>query len=333
MCLSSLVIGPSDNIFIDAFGLVLNKAVTETKEGMYLVSVGVASFRSGGALHDHEALGVSREVWVDLDKRMDWDTRLLLLGWSRFVVPHYCRVGDMTADYLQWWDFSNTEYWGMAHPWQAASCSRRHGMAGRSFVPPPLSVTFILDHYHANWQELTKPCLISADEDGMKLLSLERRTEYYFDNLEVIFGLKERGVDPSCEEGPALALPARLEGEPRSCSSRWANSAPRDSASIKPKSTPPKEKEDRERERKRKRGRESSPVPSSRERGSRSNKKDLPSARVSSVPSHAKRARSGVCKASKSPRAASVSTPAVVLRSADYWPEWSSSPMLGSGRV
>ncbi|ERM98757.1 hypothetical protein AMTR_s00082p00133380 [Amborella trichopoda] len=30
---------PSDNSFIDSFGLALNKAATETKEAMYLVSI------------------------------------------------------------------------------------------------------------------------------------------------------------------------------------------------------------------------------------------------------------------------------------------------------
>ncbi|ERN17901.1 hypothetical protein AMTR_s00047p00225800 [Amborella trichopoda] len=248
-----------------------------------------------GALHDHEALGMSCKVWTNLDMRMAWETCLLLPGQSRLVVPHYGRVGHTTAGYRRWWDNFNAEYWDVAHPWQAVSGSRCDDRA-RS-----------LDHYLTNWQELVEPCSLSGDEKEVKLLSLKRRT---------------RGADPSREEGLALAPPARIEGESRSGSSGQASHASRAPAFVNPKNAPPKDREDREGERKRKTGRESSPVPSSLERGSRSNKEDLPSTGVSSVPSHARWARPGAHRASNSPPTALLSTPAVVLRSADNWPEW-----------
>ncbi|ERM98031.1 hypothetical protein AMTR_s00120p00066930 [Amborella trichopoda] len=174
-----------------------------------------------------------------------------------FVVPHYGRVGHTTMGYRQWWYSSNAEYWDVAHPWQAVSGSRCNGRAGRHFVPRPFSVIFCLDHVPANWQELVKPRSLSGDEAGMKLLSLKIRTRSFFDNLEATFGWSEMGVDPSHEEGLASAPPARIEGESRSDLSGWANRAPRAPASVKPKSTPPKERQDKEREREREKGGES----------------------------------------------------------------------------
>ncbi|ERN11876.1 hypothetical protein AMTR_s00020p00176110 [Amborella trichopoda] len=106
--------GPSNNIFIDAFDLMLNKVVTETKEATYLMSV------QGCILP------------------------------FRFVVPHYGRVGHKTVSYRWWWDSSNAKYWDVDHPWQTTSGSRRNGRAERRFVPPLFSVIFGLDHYPTN---------------------------------------------------------------------------------------------------------------------------------------------------------------------------------------
>ncbi|ERN11877.1 hypothetical protein AMTR_s00020p00176160 [Amborella trichopoda] len=139
----------------------------------------------------------------------------------------------------------------------------------------------------------------------------------------MIFGQSERGVNPSCEEGFAPAPSTLIEGESCSGSYIWASHAPKPPSSVKPKNVLPKEREDRESERKRKRGREPSPVPSSRERGSRSDREDLHSATVPSVPSHARWARLGARRAPDSPPAVSPSTPAAILRPADSWPGWS----------
>ncbi|ERN10884.1 hypothetical protein AMTR_s00167p00042230 [Amborella trichopoda] len=159
----------------------------------------------------------------------------------------------LATGYWRWWDSSNADYWGVAHPWQADGGSRCDGRATNSLFPPPFSIIFCLDHYSTNWQELVKPCSLSGDEEGMKLLSLKRRTRSFFYDLEAIFGWSERGVHPSCEEGLAPTLSSRIEGQYHSGSSVQASHTSKPPSSIKPKNTPPKEREDRERERERQR--------------------------------------------------------------------------------
>ncbi|ERM97484.1 hypothetical protein AMTR_s00125p00072870 [Amborella trichopoda] len=63
---------------------------------------------------------------------------------------------------------------------------------------------------------LAKPHLLSEDEDGMKLLSLKKKTRSFFDKLEVIFGLGEGGVAPPQEGEFAPAPRARPKDETRS---------------------------------------------------------------------------------------------------------------------
>ncbi|ERN00453.1 hypothetical protein AMTR_s00100p00137850 [Amborella trichopoda] len=48
--------------------------------------------------------------------------------------------------------------------------------------------------------------------------------------------------------------------------------------------------------------------------------------------SHVRQARSGARRAPNSPPAVALSTPTAILQSADSWPGWSSSPLLGLGR-
>ncbi|ERM95498.1 hypothetical protein AMTR_s00151p00045250 [Amborella trichopoda] len=158
--------GPSDGTFIGAFGLALNKEVTETREAMYLGARGwrvislpgldqgccaiisfLKKYGRKGALHDLEAAGAISEVWTDLDMCMAWKNCLLLPARSRFLVPHYGCVGHTTASYQQWWDSTNSNYWHAAHSWQVTDGSRREGRAGRCLVPP-------------DWRKLNKPCLL-----------------------------------------------------------------------------------------------------------------------------------------------------------------------------
>ncbi|ERN00395.1 hypothetical protein AMTR_s00104p00141150, partial [Amborella trichopoda] len=151
--------GPFDNIFIDACGLVRNKAITETKEALHLESI-------RGCILPFRGVG---------DKKLE--------GYFS-----HCFVGHMTVGYRLWWDSSNAECRGAAHLWLAVIGSKHDSRAVRHFVPPPFFVIFSLDHYPADWQELVRPCLLSGDENRMKLLSLRRKTKSFFDNLEVIVG-------------------------------------------------------------------------------------------------------------------------------------------------
>ncbi|ERM97485.1 hypothetical protein AMTR_s00125p00072900 [Amborella trichopoda] len=95
---------------------------------------------------------------------------------------------------------------------------------------------------------------------------------------------------------------------------------------------PSKEREDKERERKRKRERESLPISSSREEERYLRKGDLPSTIVSSVPSHARWARSGARSAPDSPPTTPYLVSIAMSRPVDGWPGWSSVPPLDPGR-
>ncbi|ERN10365.1 hypothetical protein AMTR_s00026p00103840 [Amborella trichopoda] len=117
----------------------------------------------------------------------------------------------------------------------------------------------------AMYLKLAEPRLLSEDEDAMKLLLLKKKTQSFFDKLEVIFGWRE-GVCPYFTK-KSMPCPLVLGLRMILVLARGqASRVPKPSAPIKPKSDPPKEREDNERERKRKRGRESSLIFASRER-------------------------------------------------------------------
>ncbi|ERM98742.1 hypothetical protein AMTR_s00082p00091930 [Amborella trichopoda] len=138
------------------------------------------------------------------------------------------------AMYL-WWYSTNANYWDAPHPWKVADGSRSDRRVGRCFVPPPFTVIFILDHHPDDWRKLAMPRLLSGDEDRMKLLSLRKKAQSFFDKLEMIFGLGARGMGPP-QEGELASVPrAWTEGETRSGSSRQVSRAPRPSASAKSK--------------------------------------------------------------------------------------------------
>ncbi|ERM95480.1 hypothetical protein AMTR_s00008p00266590 [Amborella trichopoda] len=222
-----LVGSPSDNIFIDAFGLVLNKAVTDTREAMYLMSVRgcILPFRGlgckklegyfphhfahqhgldqgccaamsfskkyekKGVMHDHEALG----VWTDLDMQMTWETCLLLPGQGR--ISAMLSIGER-----------------LTHG--------KSSMAPDAMAGPEGALSLLLSPLFSAW-------------------------------IIILPTGKNWGVDPSLEERLSLAPPAWIEGESYSGSSGWAIRAPRAPSFIKPKSALPKERKDRERGRER----------------------------------------------------------------------------------
>ncbi|ERN00442.1 hypothetical protein AMTR_s00100p00118360 [Amborella trichopoda] len=181
---------PFDNIFIDSFGLALNKAVTETKRPFTSRAFGVASFHSGESGAGSwrvTSLTVLRDnmVWIEVVASPFLSQRNMGRRW-------HCTIMRPLA---------------AAHPWQAVSGPRRNGRAGRRFVPPPFSVIFDLVHYLTNLQELAKPRSSRGDEDGMRLLSLTRKTQSFFDNLEVTFSRRESSVDhPLKKSLPWLGL-------------------------------------------------------------------------------------------------------------------------------
>ncbi|ERN18159.1 hypothetical protein AMTR_s00054p00147360 [Amborella trichopoda] len=157
---------PSDGIFIDAFGLALDKAVTETFEAMYLVRV-------RGCIIPFKGAGCKR-----------------LKGYF----PHCYGVG----------------------------CKRERDadvMEGLADLVPPFFIIFGLDHHFDDWRKLANTCLLSKDEDEMKLLSLRKKKWSFFDMLEVIFGWDAGGVASPQEEELALIPHVRLKGKTRSGSS------------------------------------------------------------------------------------------------------------------
>ncbi|ERN10388.1 hypothetical protein AMTR_s00026p00135840 [Amborella trichopoda] len=172
-----LVGGPTDNVYRDAFGEVFNGLIKETKKTMYFVSVRgcILPFRGmgdrkmdcyfpnrfarqhgldqgccftilfknkygkKGVLQDHEAPGVSREAWIDLNMRMAWETCLNLTELCKFVIPHYGLVSHATETYWRWWNVTNHLYWRSEHPWKAINSDKCDDKAGKRFAPPSFS--------------------------------------------------------------------------------------------------------------------------------------------------------------------------------------------------
>ncbi|ERN16455.1 hypothetical protein AMTR_s00052p00200930 [Amborella trichopoda] len=137
---------------------------------------------------------MGREVWTNLDMWMAWEICLLLSGaglWFPIMAVWATRMQATDGGGIPL--MLNIGTW-IIHGKPIVATDATRGSE---------------DYYPASWQELAKPHSLSGDEDGMKLLSLKRRTRSFFDNLEVIFG---KGVDPSREEGLAQAPLARIEG-------------------------------------------------------------------------------------------------------------------------
>ncbi|ERM97560.1 hypothetical protein AMTR_s00200p00030510 [Amborella trichopoda] len=190
---------------------------------------------------------------------------------------------------------------------------RHDGRAGRRLVPPPFSIIFDLDDHLADWWKLAKPRLLSEDEDGMKLLSLKKKTRSFFNKLDAIFGWGEWGVAPPQEE--------ELASVPRACLRVKLILTRLDGGG--------KIRRGRERERG---GQSLHPfllLLLERERHSR--KGDLPSKADSSILSHARQARSGAHKAPDSPPTATSSVPVATSQPVDSWPGWASAPPLDPG--
>ncbi|ERN10259.1 hypothetical protein AMTR_s00422p00009290 [Amborella trichopoda] len=53
------------------------------------------------------------------------------LGSNWVIIPHYGRLGRMSAEYQQWWDVVRRAYWHQDHPWQ------EEGARGRRFWQRP----------------------------------------------------------------------------------------------------------------------------------------------------------------------------------------------------
>ncbi|ERN17428.1 hypothetical protein AMTR_s00037p00229780 [Amborella trichopoda] len=126
---------------------------------------------------------MSHEAWTELNMRMAWETCLRLMGLSKFVVPHYGRVGHVTESYQWWWDITNRLYWHSDYPWQ---------------------------------RELTKPRALDKDDAGPEYLSLKGETKSSFDDLRSIFGLTKGGTGSGYEGRLVQGLDALIGSGPGS---------------------------------------------------------------------------------------------------------------------
>ncbi|ERN10735.1 hypothetical protein AMTR_s00027p00139980 [Amborella trichopoda] len=78
-------------------------------------------------------LGKCCEAWTNLDMRMAWETFLDLLRLSKFVVPHYGRMGRVTEDYRH---STNCAYWHLDHPRQDINSFKQEGAISSSEERP-----------------------------------------------------------------------------------------------------------------------------------------------------------------------------------------------------
>ncbi|ERN05672.1 hypothetical protein AMTR_s00006p00179450 [Amborella trichopoda] len=167
-----------------------------------------------GVLHNHEAFGVSREAWIDLDMRMAWEICLHLKGLSKLVIPHYGRMGLAIESYCWGWDTINRSYWHSNHPWKAINSVKRDSRAGKCFSPPPLSKAFELNHYLVNWRELVKLHFLNKDNVILEYLSFEGETKSLFDDVHSIFGWTEGGAVSGHKGRPVQDLNALKRSGP-----------------------------------------------------------------------------------------------------------------------